>query len=169
MLKALIKFCCSSDACSTGAAVVELGLSAPIVILFVLAIVDYGGLMNVTANLLGATRAGAQYAGAVWLNPGITTADIDTQAQVCAFYGLSGTSCPPVTPSTAQMCTCTDDIVVACPVAGVGTGNPCFGHADSRILRYVTVAATQTHRPLLAYPGFAYPNPLIVQSVVRVE
>ena len=161
----------NAEAGNTGAVVVELGLSAPLVLLFLVAVVDYGGLMNVTESLLGATRAGAQYAKATWLDPSASAAT-GTQTQVCGFYGISGSSCSPVTPSAADKCYCVDGTTGtgtgACP--GGGGTNPCAAKADTRVFRYVTVTATQNYQPLLPYAGFTYPpNPLTVQSVVRVE
>src|SRR3954451_20987385 len=98
---------------NAGAALAELALVAPVLILLVAGIVDYSGLMGTMANSLGATRAGGEYAKAMWLNPGVNAA-VGTQAQVCTFYGAA---CP-VAPSTAQTCTCVNGTVVACPAAG---------------------------------------------------
>ena len=94
----------NTDAWNAGAAAVELAISAPVLILLVAGIVDYSGLMGTMANSLGATRAGGEYAGAVWLNPQVTTPAANTQSQVCAFY--SGTC--PVTATAVQSCTCVD-------------------------------------------------------------
>jgi Flp pilus assembly protein TadG len=156
------------EARTQGAVTVELGISAPLLILFVLGIVDYGGLMNVTANLLGATRAGGQYAGATWLNPNINAA-AGTQNQVCAF----AISCPTVTAGTAQACSCVDGTAVACPAPGAA--NPCAAQADPRVLSYVSVTASATYQPILNVASFTYPacggiaNRLCAQSIVRVQ
>src|SRR4051794_272001 len=87
-----------TDAWNAGAAAVELGISAPMLVLLVAGIVDYSGLMGTIANSLGATRAGGEYAKAYWLDPQVSNPASGTQSQVCAFYG--GTC--PVTASTAQ-------------------------------------------------------------------
>jgi len=153
----------NNDARNAGAAFVELAISAPVLVLLAVGIVDYSGLMGTIANMLGSTRAGGQYASAYWLNPTVNAAS-GTQTQVCTFYG--GTC--PVTATAVPSCTCVDGTSVTCPAAGAA--NPCIGQADPRVLMYVTVTATQTsYQSLMSYPGFTNPSPPPVQSVARVQ
>ena len=89
------------DSRDSGNIAIEFAFAAPVLIMLVLGIADYGSLMNAEASLRGATRAGAEYAKANWNNPftaiNLTT---NTESQVCGFLGLtlSGSSCSPVTP-----------------------------------------------------------------------
>src|ERR1700730_7252796 len=56
-----------------GAAAVELAIAAPVLILLVLGVADYGVLMGDTASLESAARAGAEVAKG---HPNFTTADL---------------------------------------------------------------------------------------------
>lgn len=162
------------DRQSSGAAAVEFAITLPLFILLVLGITDYGALMNTTASLLGATRAGAEYAKANWFTD--ASADTDTETQVCKFSGLtySGGSCSPITAlSAATSCTCADGTSVTCPTS---TGsNPCSAKTDTRVLVYVTVGASQTYQAWLtpvALPqlgSLTVPNSASAQSVVRLQ
>jgi Flp pilus assembly protein TadG len=161
-----------------GAAAVELAITVSFLAVLALGIADYGILMNDSAALMGASRAGAEYAiGAPSDQTGI-------EQQVCAFFGLtlSGTSCSPVTPAaSAPACYCIDGTSVSCNAAGVCasktnpyiSGNP----ADPRVLEYVTVTAQQNFSPLfnvqnfgvIAPTTFAFPGTLTGTTVARTQ
>ena len=155
-----------------GSALVEFAIALPLFVLLVLGITDYGALMNTTASLLGATRAGAEFAKANWFTD--ASANTDTETQVCKFSGLTYTSgsCSPITTlSAAATCTCADGTSVTCPTA---TGsNPCSAKSDTRVLVYVTVGASQTYQPWLTpvalSPSLVVPNSASAQSVVRLQ
>lgn len=156
----------------SGSALVEFAIALPLFILLVLGITDYGALMNTTASLLGATRAGAEYAKANWFTD--ASADTDTETQVCRFSQLaySGGSCSPITTLSAQQsCTCADGTSVTCP--GQGDPNPCSAKSDTRVLVYVTVGASQNYQawltPVALSPSLVVPNSASAQSVVRLQ
>src|SRR5215472_1483531 len=82
-----------------GSVAIEFAFATPILVILVLGAADYGTLMNTSALLSGATRAGAEYAKANWNNPSVTNVTTATKQQVCGFLGLtlSSGSCSPVT------------------------------------------------------------------------
>src|SRR3954454_19228143 len=104
------------DAGNSGAVAVEFAMTAPLLIVLVLGVADYGTLMNTSASLLGATRAGAEYVMANWNDPLVANPTTGTEQQVCGFFGLtlSGSSCSPVTPSVSTVCTCANGTTVTC-------------------------------------------------------
>src|SRR5215469_17131522 len=120
-----------------GTAAIEFALATPILVVLVLGTADFGMLMNTSASLRGAARAGAEYAKANWNNPSVTDPTTATEQQVCGFLGLtlSGSSCSPVTPSVETSCTCDDNSsVTPCPPTG---SNPCAANTNPGVLLYV--------------------------------
>jgi Flp pilus assembly protein TadG len=120
---------------------VEFAIAAPLLIVLVLGIADYGLLMGSSAALEGATRAGAEFGKA---NPSVTA------------YQLTTLNLFPskVTPTVTSVCTCVDNTWptgAACPPGPLTT--PCRGATspfasgstvDPRVFEYVQVAATQS-------------------------
>jgi hypothetical protein len=162
-----------------GAAAVELAITISFLAVLVLGIADYGILMNDSDALMGASRAGAEYAiGAPSDATGIET-------QVCGFFGLrySGGSCSPITfpTSPTPACYCIDGTSVSCNTAGVCASktNPYISGnlADPRVLEYVTVTATQSFSPLfnvqnfgvIAPTTFGFPGTLTGTAVARTQ
>jgi hypothetical protein len=164
-----------------GAAAVELAITISLLAILMLGIADYGTLMNTAAGLVGASRAGAEYA----IANGVT-ATTGTETQVCRFYGVSGTSCSPVTPGAQPLCTCVDGSWpqgTACPPSS----NPCLtvtnpylsgNPIDGRVLQYMDVTATiQNYSPLLpvknfgviAPTTFGFPATLTGTAVARMQ
>jgi Flp pilus assembly protein TadG len=162
---------------NAGTAAVELAITAPLLVVLVLGITDYGMLMNSSAALFGAARNGAEYVAAYSTDPNLAT---DAKQQVCGFFGLTlnNGSCSPVTPSVSNpFCTCVGSpSTVTCP--GAGAPNPCSGTnpTDPRVLTYVSVHASQNFTPLFAVAnffymgGFGFPtNPLTATINVRIQ
>src|ERR1700737_1726217 len=96
-----------------GAAAVELAITAPVLVVLVLGIADYGLLTERASSLEGAARAGAEGARA---NPNVTPAQLTT-------FFPSG-----VTPTVSTVCTCVDNtwpVGATCPPGPLAT--PCTG------------------------------------------
>jgi len=165
-----------------GAAAVELAIMVSLLALLVLGISDYGVLMGSSASLQGATRAGAEYAKV----DATDTTGIKTQ--VCDHLGLilNSGSCSPVTPSAVQVCTCVDNTwpkTAVCPPPLTGVSpcssvtNPYTGLADSRVLQYVNVTATQSFFPIVAVKNlgllppttFGFPTTLTGTTATRTQ
>ena len=152
-----------------GNVAIEFAIAAPVLIMIILGVADYGTLMNTSASLRGATRAGAEYARANWNNPSVSDPTTGAEQQVCGFLGLSfaSGSCSPVTPGVSTSCTCVDNTSVTCPTS---TGsNPCSANSDPRVLVYVTVTATQSFSPIFSWSSFAFPSTLTENTLVRTQ
>jgi Flp pilus assembly protein TadG len=139
--------------CRRGAAALEFGIIAPVLILLLAGLVDLGGAMQQAIRLENAARAGAQYAmsfpqdtagirTATTAALGGTTATVQVQPPFCACPGGSS-----VTP-------------VAC------TGTPCDG-APAGI--YVQVTVTRAYAAIIGIGGFVIPSTLSGQAVARVR
>src|SRR5690242_9668528 len=113
------------SAWSSGAAMVEFAITAPLLILLLLGVVDYAILLNDTTSLVAAARAGGEIAK---VDPTVTA------AQLTALGVFPAGATPSV---SAPFCTCFDNTAVTCPGPGAGTANPCAAKSDTRVLRYV--------------------------------
>jgi Flp pilus assembly protein TadG len=150
-----------------GTAAIEFALATPILVILVLGTADFGMLMNTSASLRGATRAGAEYAKANWNNPSVANVTTTTQQRVCGFLGLtlSNGSCSPVTPNVSTSCTCDDDTsVTPCPPTGA---NPCASQTNPGVLQYVTVTAQQNFNPILSWS--VVPTQVSATTTVRTQ
>jgi Flp pilus assembly protein TadG len=140
-----------------GAAAVEFAMTAPLLIVLVLGVVDYGILMNNAASLVGGTRAGGEVAK---VNPSVTA------AQLTALGIFPSGATPSV---SAPFCSCFDNTTVSCPAPGGAGANPCAVKSDTRVLRYVTVSATQSFSPVVSWTSFTFPASLNATTVVRTQ
>jgi Flp pilus assembly protein TadG len=140
-----------------GAAAVEFAITAPLLIVLLLGVADYGILMNTAASLVGATRAGGEIAK---VNPTVTAA----QRTALGIFPSGAT--PNV---SAPSCTCFDNTTVTCPAPGGAGANPCAAKSDTRVLRYVTVSANQNFSPLFSWTSFTFPGSLSASTVVRTQ
>jgi Flp pilus assembly protein TadG len=140
-----------------GASAVEFAITLPLLIVFVLGVADYGILMNNAASLIGATRAGGEVAKE---NPSVTA------AQLTALGIFPSGATPSV---SASSCSCFDNTTVSCPTPGGAGANPCAAKSDTRVLRYVTVSATQSFSPVVSWTSFTFPASLNATTVVRTQ
>jgi Flp pilus assembly protein TadG len=144
-----------------GSAMVEFAITAPLLVMLVMGGADFAIMAYNQEALEAATRAGAEYARATPSDgPNWTT----TKSQVTGYMSFS----PAVTPSASTVCTCVDGTTTACP----GT-TFCSSHqpTDTRVLQYVSVAATQNFAPLLSYVTFSgmFPSSLTAQAWTRIQ
>jgi Flp pilus assembly protein TadG len=160
---------------NSGAAAVELAITAPFMIVLALGIADYGNLMNASASLEGATRAVAEFA---------------RNSPQCAAGGLSSSSCitginnlvstlqtnnsslssatfaPSAALSTAaNYCTCTDGTVISCSTGTCSVGNP----PDTRVLQYIQITGTQNINPVVSYGTYTSAKSLNAQTTTRIQ
>jgi Flp pilus assembly protein TadG len=144
---------------TSGTALVEFAITLPLLLVLALGIADYGLLMNNSTVVEATARAAAEIAKS---NPNIS------QSDMTALY-------PDVT-INAGVCKCIDGTAVApCPPAP-GTApcatntNPNTGLADSRILEYITVTATDSFSAWAPWPSFgAFPASLTSSAVARIQ
>ena len=140
-----------------GAAAVEFAITAPVLIVLVLGAADYGILMDTAASLVAASRAGGEVAK---VNPTVTGAQL-TALGIFPSGATSNVSAP--------SCTCFDNTTVTCPAPGGAGANPCAAKSDTRVLRYVTVSATQSFSPVVSWTSFTFPGSLNATTVVRTQ
>jgi Flp pilus assembly protein TadG len=159
-----------------GTITIEFAFAAPILIMLALGAADFGSLMNTSAALRGATRAGAEYARANWNNPSVTDPTTSTEQQVCGFFGstLSNGSCspitPPVTPRVTTSCTCADNPATSVTCPGSTDPNPCAANAAGpQMLVYASVTAQQDFTPIVSWDSFVFSSPLNASTVVRTQ
>lgn len=149
-----------------GAALVEFAITAPVLVVLVLGVADYGLLMGDSAALEGATRAGAEVGKA---KPSVTA------SQLTALNLFpSG-----ITPTVTSVCTCVDNTWPtgsACPPGPLAT--PCSGKTnpfiagspvDPRVFEYVSVSATQSVSPIVSYGTYTSAQSLNVNTTVRTQ
>ena len=127
-----------------GAAAVEFAITAPLLVVLVLGIADYGFLMGTTASLEGAARAGAEVAKA---NPSVTAAQLTA-------LNLFPTG---VTPTVTSVCTCADNTWPTEPSPSdehepVHDGNQSLHQPD----RYPCSRVRQSHAPKTFTPPVPY-------------
>jgi Flp pilus assembly protein TadG len=144
-----------------GSAAVELAITVSLLAVLMLGIADYGTLMNGSAALFAASRAGAEYAVA---NP-TDTAGMQTQVTGYTTFSpaLNTFDCKAGDSCVNPVCTCVDNTWpkgTACPPTGA---NPCAGvknpyiagtPVDPRVLQYVTITAAQKFTPLFTVKNF---------------
>lgn len=143
------------EARNSGAVLVELALTAPILLALLVGVADYGVLMGSSDNLTAATRAGAEV---------VKARQTETAAQLTILGIFPAGATPAV---SAPFCTCVDNTSVTCPSAGAT--NPCAGKTDTRILKYIRVSATQSFSPLFNWASFLFPGTLNAAATIRVE
>jgi hypothetical protein len=147
---------------TSGSALVEFAISLPVLLVLGFGVADYGLLMNNTNVLEAATRSGAEL---VKSNPGTTATD----AAMTALFP-AGSSISPF----QYKCKCLDGTTVApCPTAPgsscAGVTNPNTGQTDTRILEYITVAASQNYSPYVLWSGLGFPGSINSTAVARIQ
>jgi Flp pilus assembly protein TadG len=147
---------------TTGAALVEFAIIVPVLVVLAFGIVDYSMLINNTTALIASTRSGTEI---VRSNPTITT------SQMTALFP-SGATIQPLTTS----CTCVTSGTYSgsCPPAPdtapcAGQINPNTGLADSRVLEYITVTASESYRPWMSWASFMFPPSVSSSAVARIQ
>jgi Flp pilus assembly protein TadG len=144
-----------------GAVLVEFALAAPILVILVLGIADFGLLAASNAALEGATRVGAEYArnnsNCHDISSSTCIAGIEAAMQSTVSPTLSYPTSSPTFPAS---CECDDGTSITCGTTCVGAGK-----TPNRVL--ITVTASQTYTPILPWPGI--PTSLTASTEMRIE
>ncbi len=153
-----------------GAAAVEFAITAPILVLLVMGIADYGLLMGDSAALEGATRAGAEVGKA---NPsGVTPSLLTTTLNLFP---------PGITPTVTSVCTCVDNtwptgatcppgpLATPCSPGGTPITNPFTSLPDPRVIKYVQVSATKSVSPIVSYGTYTSPKSVNGNTTIRFQ
>src|SRR5689334_14745263 len=101
---------------NTGAAMVELAITAPFMVVLALGIADYGYLMSASASLEGATRAIAEYArDSGQCVGGATSTNCSSNiSSLVSTLQTNNNTLSSATFTRSDYCTCTDGTVVNC-------------------------------------------------------
>lgn len=143
------------DRWRAGGVAVEGALLAPIIITMVAGVADYGFSVQDKMRLVGAVRAGAQYA---LIDSNDLAAVRQTVVDALDVVDSSGAY---------------DDVAVTvspsceCPGAGAADcGETC---AEGTMIRRVTVVAERPYQWMMDYPAIANPTTLHAEATVRVQ
>jgi Flp pilus assembly protein TadG len=137
---------------ASGQSLVEFAMLAPVVILLLLAVADFGRVFYFAIDLNNAARAGTQYG----IQSPANAADVTGMIQAAQndASNLSG-----ITATASEYCQCPDGTTQACNSA------PTCG--DLRV--YVEVDTSGEFQTLLEYPGVPSSISLSGKSVVREQ
>jgi hypothetical protein len=136
-----------------GSAAIEFALTAPVVILIVTGIVDFGALMTQFVALTATTRIGAEYAR---LHPtDIAGIENTMQNSITFVPSLSFPSRFPLS------CECNDATSISCTQSCAAAGRP----GPNRV--FITISANQAFSPRLPWPGL--PTVLTASTQMRLQ
>jgi hypothetical protein len=164
-----------------GAAAVELGLIAPILIVLLLGIVSFGTFVNETEALASATRIGAQYArDSTTCQAGIQVLSTPPVSAACttgiqnamqnsipfspaltfpASFTLTCECESTGSPSTYKTIACSQSCFTNPPAAGYTGPNRVF----------ITASANKASVRLFAIPGITIPAALSEATTIRIQ
>ncbi len=137
----------------TGAAAIEFGLSAPLLVLLVVGTAELGTAVYQGMQAQNAAEAGAVYASKY----GFDVAGISSAvSSATAAAGIAAT------PAPSTFC--------GCPTASGVVPTDCTLMCDGNSApgQYVQVNAQITHTPLISFTGLSVPVTLTGQAVVRM-
>ena len=135
-----------------GQSFVEFAVIAPVLLLFLLAVADYGRVFFIAIALNNAARAGTQYGIQSPANAA------DTNGMIQAAQN-DGSNVPGVTATASEYCECPDGSTPDCD-----SSPSC---SDLRV--YVEVDTAGNFQTLLNYPGIPSSIALTGKSVMREE
>jgi Flp pilus assembly protein TadG len=145
----------------SGSIAAEFAFAAPILVMLVAGIADFGMLTARSAALAGATRAGAEYAR------NSTTCKADLAGTSCiagiksAIQSAISSGAVLTFPSTfSPICKCDDGTAITCGTTCVGPGK-----VPNRVS--IAVSATQAFTPIVPWPGI--PTSVTKSTEIRVQ
>lgn len=136
----------------SGAALVELAIVTPLLLLMVLGLCDFGRVVYHSIILSHAARAGAQYGAqtnsTTGDRSGISNAAINEAADIA-----------PIQVTSQRICECPGGAAVSC------TTGTCSGYGVPQV--FVQVTTTRTFETLAPYPGV--PNTVALSRTAKVR
>ncbi len=138
---------------SSGIAAMEFGLSAPLLVLMLVAAIEIGTSMYQGMQVQNAAEAGAVYASRYGLN---ATGISNAVANASPGTGVLAS------PAPSQFC--------GCPTVGSVTAVDCSGTCSdgSAPGQYARINARISHTPLISLAGLAAPTTISGEAVVRI-
>ena len=140
--------------CERGVAAVEFGLTAPLLLIVLVPVVDLGIAFAMQQQLQNAAQAGAQYAAT---QPSLNASAV--AAIVTAATSLSGVIASPA-PSSMYGCPTGNG------VAPAAKDSTCADGVSARL--YAVVSAQVPYSPILPYPLLGGSRTLSAQSTIRI-
>jgi Flp pilus assembly protein TadG len=137
-----------------GNAALEMALIAPVLVLLLVGIADFGMAVYRKMQVQHAAQAGAEYA---MVHGFSSSAITSTVTAATAFTGITAS------PAPAQSCGCVSGTTVAAATCGT---NCASGTAAGT---YVTVSAQGSYATIIPYPGIPSSFTLTAASVVRIQ
>lgn len=143
-----------------GMATIETAIVLPLLVLFLLIVLDFGRVMYTAITTTNAARAGAGY-GAQHVGTIIDKAGIKTAAlQDATDLPADASNAESVAISSQRICRCAEDSSnVSCETL------PCSGDIE----QYVEVTASRTFTTLVPYPGIPEEIEIIRSATMRVK
>ena len=140
--------------CLRAAVTVELALLAPVLMLMLVGVIDFGGAIYEQMQLTSAARAGVQFAIQSAANVD------DTVGILQAVQNAGSLDTANVTITTTQFCGCPDGSAATCTDTCGGGGTPGT---------YVSITVVEQYSTLFPYPGIDNPITLEGNAVMRVR
>jgi Flp pilus assembly protein TadG len=135
---------------STGNIAVEFALIAPVAMLMLVGIAEYGTAVYDRLQLSSALRAGIQYA---------TVAGVSTDAVEQVVTDALTSDPAAVTVTAQKVCECPDGTETACD-------QTC---SDGTRRTFMRIDAVRQREALFSYPGISAPTTLVAHAFVRTE
>lgn len=145
---------------SDGIAAIEMAFVAPILVMMLVGIWDFGRFAYENARLTSAAGAGAQLLFSMGADTDITNpADVAAMEQAVRDDARDINNILSITPS--QFCECPGNVPVAC--------NLTCGAPPELPAKYIGVLVSGSVKLLLDYNFATNPYPIVKQTVVRVQ
>jgi len=140
-----------------GAALVELALATPLLLILIVGVVDFARVFYVGMQVTDAARAGAQW-GSSPSNPFVATT-VQTRAQTA-----SPQSAPTILlADVKEECACVNDTTAPTTLTTAACTAAC---ANNRLV-FVTVKASKSFSPIMRFPGI--PNNVTISRTVTLR
>jgi Flp pilus assembly protein TadG len=136
-----------------GSALVELALTAPILIMLIIGVAEFGRFAYMSIEVANAARAGVQYGAQNHITASDTTGM--RNAAIADAANVPGISATP-----QHSCKCLNGTASTC------LPTDCTG---SQIVEFVQVDTTATVTPMFNYPGVSRSLTLNGRAIMRVE
>lgn len=138
-----------------GVAATEFALMAPVLIIILVAMVDYGFYINNALRVENTARAAAEY----MLRGGDENALME-DIIMPGNMGLSASDAGNLSVSTSYSCECADAVPFSCE-------NPLTCEQGDYMRRYLQVSLEMTHSTLFPYPGI--PSEITLSGQTRLQ
>lgn len=134
-----------------GNVAVEFAFIAPLTLLLLSGLIEYGLVTYDSTSLENAARAGAQYA----FSGGYSASKVDAAVRAASTLTLSKDAV-----SSSVYCECSDTTPVTC-------GQPCPDGGANR--RFIRVDISEPHEPFLPFMAYIVPDRVGGSAIIRMQ